>query len=445
MAADGSAGVAGGRLPLAEALAERERAGRPIRVGVIGAGQMGTDLFVQITQMPGMEIVAACDVRPERVEAAVKLAGDGCRRMEVASRAHDLAHAITRGRLAVTGEAEAVCRAEEVDVVIDATGNPSAGAAAALAAIDAGKHIVMMNVEADVTAGAYLACRARAAGVVYTLGAGDEPTAAMELIRFVKALGYPVVAAGKGKNNPFRTDAIPDDYREEAQRRNMNPRMLVEFVDGSKTMVEMVAIANATGLVPDIPGMHGPAAPREELHAFFCPREDGGLLSRRGVVDFSVAKGVAPGVFVVAEMRHPRVRERMRDLHLGPGPYYSFFRPYHLTSLEVPLSAAAAVLFGECHMQPLPVPAAEVGCVAKRDLKPGEMLDSIGEYCYRGFALSRADARARKALPIGLAKGARVRRPVAKGELLTLETVAPDETTPIFAARRAQDAMIAEL
>ena len=445
MAADGAATVGMGRMSLAEALETREKIGQPVRVGVIGSGQMGTDLFVQITQMPGIEIVAACDVRPERIEAAVKLAGDGCRRMEVSSSGGSLSRTIAAGRLAAATTPELVCQAPEVEVVIDATGNPNAGAAVALATIAAGKHIVMMNVEADVTIGAYLADAARRAGVVYTLGAGDEPTAAMELIRFVKALGYPVIAAGKGKNNPFRIDAIPDSYRDEAQRRNMNPRMLVEFVDGSKTMVEMVAIANATGLSPDIPGMHGPAAPREELQNYFCPKDEGGLLAKKGVVDFSVAKGVAPGVFVVAEMRHPRVRERMSDLHLGPGPYYSFFRPYHLTSLEVPLSAAAAAIFGESHMQPLPVPSAEVGCVAKRDLKPGETLDAIGEYCYRGFSLTRADAMARQALPIGLAQGAKVVRPVAKGDLLTLAAITPDATTHIYKARQAQDRLVAAL
>lgn len=442
MTADGAQAMATQRLSLAEALEARDRNGAPVRVGVIGAGQMGTDLVVQMTQMRGMEVVAACDMRPERIQAAARMAGDGCRPVEIVSDATAMATAMARGRLAAVPSPEMVCRDPNVDVVIDATGNPSAGAAVALTAIAARKHIIMMNVEADVTAGAYLAAQARKAGVVYSLGAGDEPSAAMELIRFTRALGYPIVAAGKGKNNLFRIDATPEQYREEARRRNMNPRMLVEFVDGSKTMVEMVAIANATGLVPDIPGMHGPAAPRDKLQDFFCPKEEGGLLGRKGVVDFSVAKGVAPGVFVVAEMRHPRVRERMNDLHLGPGPYYTFFRPYHLTSLEVPLSAAAAVLHHEVHMQPLPVPSAEVGCVAKRNLAVGEKLDNIGEYCYRGFALTRADALARKALPVGLALGATVHRPVATGELLTLDAIAPDETTAIFAARRAQDAMI---
>jgi len=311
-----------------------------------------------------------------------------------------------------------------------------------LSTIATAKHIVMMNVEADVTIGAYLSARAAEAGVVYTLGAGDEPTATMELVNFVRSLGYPVVAAGKGKNNAFKTDATPDAYVEEAARRNMNPRMLVEFIDGSKTMVEMVALANATGLVPDVPGMHGPDAPVDSLHRVFCPREEGGLLSRKGVVDFTVARGVAPGVFVVGEMRHPRLRERMNDLGLGEGPYYTFYRPYHLTSLEVPLSAAAAVLLGQSHMRPLPVPSAEVAARAKRDLAPGETLDAIGEYCYRGFALSRGDATLLNALPLGLAQGARVTRRIARGDYLTYANCAPDERQKIVQVRRAQDELV---
>jgi predicted homoserine dehydrogenase-like protein len=208
------------------------------------------------------------------------------------------------------------------------------------------------------------------------------------------------------------------------------------------TMVEMVALANATGLVPDIPGMHGPSAPLDALHRVFCPRDDGGLLSRKGVVDFSVARGVAPGVFAVAEMRHPRLRERMNDLQLGEGPYYTFFRPYHLTSLEVPLSAAAAVLHGQSHMRPLPTPVAEVGARAKKALAPGEKLDAIGEYCYRGFALTRADALAQRALPLGLAQGATVTRAIAPGDYLTYANCAPDEHLSIVQVRRMQDDFI---
>jgi predicted homoserine dehydrogenase-like protein len=446
MSADGGTDVlaAAGRMALAEALELRERHGRPVRVGLIGAGQMGTDLLVQIAMMAGIDVVAACDSTPERIETGYAMAGARCRKPEVVARPADVSQAIARGRLAAVQSPDLVCRAPEVDVVIDATGNPNAGALVALTAIEARKHIVMMNVEADITVGSYLADAARRAGVVYTLGAGDEPTSTMELIRFVRTLGYPVVAAGKGKNNAFNVDATPDDHREEALRRNMNPRMLVEFVDGTKTMVEMVAIANATGLVPDVPGMHGPVAPRAELQNYFCPKEDGGVLSKKGCVDFSLAKDVAPGVFCIAEMAHPRLRERMNDLHLGPGPYYTFYRPYHLTSLEVPLSAAAAAIHHESHMHALAKPVAEVACLAKCALKPGDVLGRIGEYLYRGYALTRPDARARRALPIGLAQGARIVKPVEKGTVITWDAVELPEGSHIARVRRLQDEMIGD-
>ncbi len=443
MAADGATNVLAeeARMPLGEALELRERTGRPVKVGLIGAGQMGTDLLVQIALMAGIDVVAACDSKPERIQTGTDMAGARCRQPQIVRTEADVAQAIARGRLAAVSTPDLICQSPDVDVVIDATGNPNAGAGVALAAIAARKHIVMMNVEADVTVGAYLAAEARRAGVIYSLGAGDEPTSTMELIRFVRTLGYPVVAAGKGKNNAFNVDATPDDHREEALRRNMNPRMLVEFVDGTKTMVEMVAIANATGLVPDVPGMHGPVAPKAELQNYFCPREDGGILSRKGCVDFSLAKDVAPGVFCIAELSHPRLRERMNDLHLGAGPYYTFYRPYHLTSLEVPLTAAAAAIHGESHMHALPVPVAEVGCMAKRDLAPGEVLGRIGEYLYRGYALTRAHARREGALPIGLAQGATVRQPVAKGTLITYGAVELPADSHIARARRLQDEM----
>ena len=428
---------------LAEALDARRREGRPVRVGLIGAGQMGTDILVQTAHMPGIEVAAVADATPDIVTAACRVAGDGPRKPEIVD-AGAVDASVARGRLAVARSYRDICAAHTIDVIIDATGNPNVGAEVALATIGARKHMVMMNVEADVTIGAYLSAQAAAAGVVYTLGAGDEPTATMELVNFVRSLGYPVVAAGKGKNNPFKVDATPDAYAEEAARRNMNPRMLVEFVDGSKTMVEMVALANATGLVPDVPGMHGPDAPLDALDRVFIPRDEGGILTRKGVVDFTVAKGVAPGVFAVAEMRHPRLRERMNDLGLGEGPYFKFYRPYHLTSLEVPLSAAAAVLFGQSHMRPLPVPSAEVGARAKRELSPGEILDAIGQYGYRGFALSRVDAVALSALPLGLAQGARVTRRIAKGEYLTYANCVPDERQKIVEVRRAQDTMVRE-
>jgi predicted homoserine dehydrogenase-like protein len=428
---------------LAADLAAREASGKPIRVGIIGCGEMGTDLVTQIVRMQGLRVGAIADRTGKNALEAVRIAGhdDGhgidCDGLPALDRA------ISRGAIAITPDANVLLRSGMIDVVIDATGRPAAGAELGLATIREGKHLVMMNVEADVTIGPYLKHEADKAGVVYTIGAGDEPTATMELINFVTALGYPVVAAGKGKNNPFDPDAVPDDFREEAARRNMNPRMLVEFVDGSKTMVEMACIANATGLTLDIPGMHGPEATLETLDKVLVPRADGGILGRKGVVDYTVGKGVAPGVFVVAEMDHPRLRERMHDLKMGgKGPYYTFYRPHHLTSLEVPLSAARAVLYGEAEMFPLTRPMAEVCARAKRDLNPGETLDAIGETSYRSFAMRADEARAADCWPVGLLHGGRVAKPIAKGELITRSAVELPLDTPLMQMRLALEAML---
>jgi predicted homoserine dehydrogenase-like protein len=429
---------------LEEALWLRHRRGKPVRIGLIGVGQMGTDILVQVSLMQGICVVAAAATRPENVATALLVTGNGQKACIVSSPV-EARNAIRSGQIAACQSIELVCQLPEVDVVIDATGRPNAGAEVAIAAITAGKHIIMMNVEADVTIGAWLAAKARRKGVVYTVGAGDEPSSAMELIRFARTLGYGIVAAGKGKNNPFRTDAMPEDYRAEAAARNMNPRMLVEFVDGSKTAVEMTCIANAVGLVPDIPGMHGPNAPLHELQNVFRPKAEGGLLSRKGVVDYSVAKGVAPGVFCVIEAPHQRVVERLDDLHVGKGPYYTLHRPYHLTSLEVPLTAAAAVIFGDSLMHSLSLPTGDVGCVAKRDIERGETLDAIGETCYRGFALARTDAVMRNALPLGLAHGAKAVGRILKGALITRDVAVPDRRLRIVAVRRQQDAMVARL
>ena len=218
--------------------------------------------------------------------------------------------------------------------------------------------------------------------------------------------------------------------------------MLVEFVDGSKTMVEMAAIANATGLVPDCPGMHGPKATLDQLSKVLVPKADGGVLSKVGVVDYSIGKGVAPGVFVVAEMGHPRVRERMEDLKMGEGPYFTFHRPYHLTSLEVPLTCARVVLYGKPDMVPLSKPVAEVCAVAKKDMLPGDKLDAIGEYCYRAWIMTVPEARAAQAIPCGLLHGATVTAPIAKGQLITTANTAVPAGSRIAELRARQDKLV---
>ena len=427
---------------LAADLYKRALTEKPIRIGLIGSGMMGTDIVTQVLQMKGICVAAIADLSVDSAVAALRSAFHAPDAHSVVDSQQALDQAIFTGRIAITQNASLVCQSGLIDVVVDATGKPAVGAEIGLMAMENGKHLVMMNVEADVTIGAYLKHQADRLGVVYSLGAGDEPSATIELINFVTALGYPVIAAGKGKNNPLNFDATPDDYRAEALSKSLNPRMLVEFVDGSKTAVEMSAIANATGLVPDVPGMHGPCAGLDELHKVLCPREDGGLLSRKGVVDYTVGKGVAPGVFVVAEIAHPRLRERMDYLKLGQGPYYTFYRPYHLCSLEVPLTCARAVLYGRADMAPIAHPTAEVAAVAKRDLQPGDRLDAIGEYTYRAWAMDAREAREKQAIPCGLVEEGRVLTPIRKGELLTWSNARPPANSKIAKLRQLQDDIV---
>ncbi|WP_295964867.1 NAD(P)H-dependent oxidoreductase [uncultured Bartonella sp.] len=427
---------------LARDLKKREDSGKPIRIGLVGCGEMGTDLLTGVAHMDGIEVAAVSTRTPERVLDAAKIAYDETGHAKEVSNASEMTAAIEEGKIAATDDLDMLLKNELVDVIVDATGYPEAGAEIGYKTLQNNKHVVMMNVEADVTIGPYLKHEAEKRGLIYTLGAGDEPSSCMELIEFVSALGHKVVAAGKGKNNPLDFDAIPDHYEEEAQKRNMNVRMLVEFIDGSKTMVEMTAIANATGLVPDCPGMHGPKADIDRLNKVLIPEKDGGVLSKAGVVDYSIGRGVSPGVFVVAEMRHPRVWERMEDLKIGEGPYFTFHRPYHLTAMEVPLTCARVMLYGKADMVPLDRPVAEVCAVAKKDLKPGDKLDFIGLYTYRAWNMTVEDARKHEAIPCGLLEGATVTAPIKKNELITAKNVAINEDQWIARLRKKQDKLI---
>lgn len=425
--------------PLIAELQDRAFEGRPVTIGLVGAGQMGIDLLIQLRRMPGLRL-GGVFVRnvPNAIKTLTWCGYDASRVVE-ANSPSEIDSALEKNQFPVTSDIAALAGAGCVDVLIDATGNPDTGATVALTSIEQGKHVVMLNVEADITIGRYLMDAARSAGVIYTGAAGDEPAATIELIGFAQSIGLEVVCAGKGKNNALDFNAVPADFEEEARGRNMNARVLVEFVDGSKTMVEMVAIANCTGLVPDVPGMHGPSATRDELAHVLIPKSDGGILSKSGCVDYSIGKGVAPGVFCIVKADHPRVTERIADLKVGKGPYFSLLRPFHLTSLEVPLSAARAVLHRRADMVQLSRPVAEAVSVAKRDLAVGETLGKIGETQYRAFAMTYEDAKGKNAMPLGLAEHGKVIRPIRAGEVLTYMNCAPDESLLVTRLRRKLD------
>ena len=402
------------------------QAGTPIRVGLVGAGQMGRGFVAQVSGIPGMEVVAAADVDAERALTALREAGS--EPVEGMNGSPE--------RPAVTTDAVELARSESVDVVVEATGVPEVGARVAYEAIHNGKHVVMLNVETDVTVGAVLARMAKSAGVVYTGSAGDEPGAIMELYDFARSLGFDVIVAGKGKNNPLDVSATPESLADEAEQKRMNPKMLASFVDGTKTMVEMAAVANATGFSPDTPGMHGPEETEpNRLGEVFSLADEGGLLSGYHTVDY--VRGVAPGVFVVVRSEEGPVRETLRYLGQGAGPNHVFYRPYHLTSLETPISVARAAVYGEPTIVPLPAPTAEVVAVAKRDLKAGEKLAGIGSADYYGRVYRVEEAPGM--LPLGLASGARTTRPVARGEVIARSGVELAEESLVVALRRLQD------
>ena len=420
-----------------ERLRELEAKGRPVNIGLIGVGQMGQEILCQVQLMKGVRIPVIVDVSFERSELACQMAGiasEGVARVKTVEAA--LA-AIDSGRIALATEWEIVPQLGIVQTVIDATGSPELGVSIASESIRTKKHIVMMNVECDVTVGAILNQMAREAGVIYTLAAGDEPAAILELYRFATALGFEVVAAGKGKNNPLDITATPEILAERAKVRDMSARMLCEFVDGSKTAVEMCSVANATGLVPDVRGMHGAKATRDTLHQVFCPRSQGGVLNRPGVVDFAI--GVHPGVFVVFTTDQPRLKHGLIQRDMGHGPNYLLFRPYHLCSIEVPLTAAQAVIYGESSGDPLKHPVAECIAIAKRSLMAGQTLDAIGECCYRGSIDTVEVARRENLLPLGLAKGCVLARDVACGEPIRYDDIERLPETALSQMRRRQD------
>jgi len=428
---------------LNDELAARHAAGKPVRIGMIGAGQMGVDVVAQIRMMKGIDIAVIADIDKKRAQEAYTigmLEGD----VVEARSAGEADKAVSQRKRVFTEDYRVVTSMKQVDVMLESTGVPEVGARAALRSSRTGQQLAMMNVETDVTVGPLLRWYAERKGVLYALAAGDEPAACKELYDFADSLGFTIVAAGKGKNNPLDRHATPTDDRwtQEAQRRGLNPNMLIEFIDGSKTMIEMAAVSNATGLVPDVRGMHGPKTTRDKLHEVFALKEHGGVLSRAGVVDYGIG-GIHPGVFLVVTTSHPRLRQALVYRDMGNGPYYTLFRPYHLCSIEVPLTCAMLVIRKRSNMAPLDRLVSEVFAVAKRPLKPGDTLDGIGGSTFYSLIDTYDVAQREGLLPVGLAKGARVIKAVEQDQPITYEHVELHEPSTILSLRRLQDAWMA--
>ena len=411
---------------LFQELNRREAERHPVRVGIIGAGQMGFGLAAQIPTIPGMVITGICDHTLSEAEKAKARYLSLCRQPNEVVTSEDYRDIVND---------------PSVEVVIEATGRTEVGAQVSMAALLAKKHLVLLNVEVDITIGPLMKRFFDAAGLIYTGSDGDEPAATFALYRFAQSMGMEILAIGKGKNNKVQLEANPDSARAEAEERHMSPVMLASFQDGTKTMAEMTLLSNATGFVPDVVGMHGIVGDLDETVRQLDLKERGGILNRYGIVDY--VDGLAPGAFVIVKPQNQGVADVMEYMMKEVGQdHHILYRPYHLGSLETSLTAARAVLFHDVAIAPMGSPISETVAVAKKEIHAGEILDEIGGFCVRGVIEEHAEQRAKGHLPIGIITGHTVaKRDIAKGTFLTAEDVDVDSTTMVSRLRGLQDAL----
>jgi len=428
-------------------LQRRADAGRPVRVALVGAGKFGSMFLAQVPHTRGLEISVIADLSPARARAACEAVGWSAERIAATAFTEDAAAAVAR---------------PEVEVVVEATGNPAAGIRHARAAIAAGKHLVMVNVEADVLAGPLLAREAAAAGLVYSLAYGDQPALICEMVDWAKSIGMTVVAAGKGtKYLPDYHASTPETVwghygltPEAAAAGGMNPQMFNSFLDGTKSGIEMAAVANATGLAVPSDGLAFPPCGVDDLPRVLRPRQEGGALETPGQVEVisslerdgrPVFRDLRWGVYVVFEAPNPYTARCFREYGLVTDPSgtrAALYKPYHLIGLELGISVLSAALRGEATGAPTGF-RGDVVATAKRDLAAGEELDGEGGFRVWGKLMPAAESLALGGLPIGLAHGVTLTRPVAAGAPVTWADVALDAGEESYRARRDMEAAFA--
>ncbi|MCC7273538.1 MAG: Gfo/Idh/MocA family oxidoreductase [Alphaproteobacteria bacterium] len=436
-------------------LAARAAAGDPIRVGVIGAGKFGTMFLAQARRTPGLHVMAIADLSLPRARAALERCGWPAEQYA----APGFAEARAGGATHLTEDAAALIAADGIDVVVEATGHPAAGIRHALAAFAHGRHVAMVNVEADVLAGPLLARRAAAAGVAYSLAYGDQPALIAEMVEWARATGFRVVCAGKGtKYLPAYHASTPDTVwghygltPEDAAAGGMNPQMFNSFLDGTKSAIEMAAVANATGLTPQAHGLSFPPCGVDDLPRVLRPAAAGGSLAHAGTVEVvsslerdgrPVFRDLRWGVYAVFEAPDDYVARCFREYGLVTDPsgrYAAMYKPYHLIGLELGVTVAMAGLRGEATGCATGF-RGDVVATAKRDLAEGEVLDGEGGYRVYGRLMPAADSLALGGLPLGLAHGVRLQRPIAAGAPVRWSDVAVDEAVEAVRVRREMEA-----
>ncbi len=422
-------------------LQKRESDGQTIRLGVSGAGWMGSGFLAAVAYVPGMDVRVLADISLEearRVFSSVKVPSDMVVESGSVNKAND---ALRKGKYVITDSYSLAAQLEEIDLVVDVTPSPAIGAETAFSCIENGKDVVMVNIEADVTVGRILRRKAEKAGVLYTVSSGDEPGCLMELWDFVNTLGYEPIAIGKGKNNPLNPDATPETVKNSARKAGKDPYQVASYVDGTKTMFEMTCAANATGCVPMKQGMEGPEADLSTVSQVFSLQEDGGIVPFPGVVDFVQGEAMSGGVFITVRIEDERIRDDLQYLKAGKGKYFTFFRPYHLWFLYLLISIARAYLYHQATLQPLDRSVSDIMTVAKKDLAPGDRLDTFGGYTFFGVNDHARNIQTSGALPVGLAPGAVLNKEIKKGSPILWKDVELDERQTVVQLRRAQDAL----
>ena len=444
--------------PLFAKLQQRAAEGRPIRVGLIGAGKFGSMYLAQIPRTPGVQLVGIADLNPEAACRNLARVGWAAERIQAPS----LDAAVKDGRTHVGDDWQALVRHPAIDVIVECTGHPIAAVDHCLEAFAQRKHVVNVTVEADAFCGPLLAERAARAGVVYSLAFGDQPALICDLVDWARTCGFPVVAAGRGhKWLPHFAQSTPETVwgyygltPEQAERGGLNPKMFNSFLDGSKPSIECTAVSNATGLAVPSNGLLYPPASVEDIPFVTRPKSEGGVLEKKGMVEVIssletdgrvIPYDIRMGVWVTVEAETDYIKHCFEEYnaHTDPsGRYFTLYKRWHLIGLEVGYSVASVMLRGE----PTGVAQcwnADVVATAKRDLAPGEILDGEGGYTVWG-KLQPAQASLAMdgvgGLPLGLAQGVKLLRPVAKGRCLTWADVAMDETTRAYRLRREMEA-----
>lgn len=399
-------------------LREREASGRPVRVGMIGAGATGRAIALQLgTPAPGIRLVALANRTPAHGERALREAG--ITEWSGVSSARAAGEKIVQGHTVLTDDPKVLTACEAIDVLVEVTGSVEPALGVVLDAFNHGKHVVMVNAELDSLLGPVLKLKADRAGVVMTNTDGDEPGVAMTLYRYLRSLGLRPVAAGnlKGMVDYYRN---PDTQRAFAEKNDQDVRKVTSFADSTKLSMEATVLANATGLRVGRRGMYGPACKHVREMAHLLPAAE---MLATGLVDYALGAEPHTGAFVIVHEESPLKKAQLAYYKLGNGPFYVFYTPYHLPHIQVVSTIGRAAVLQDPTVAPLGGPVCEVVTVAKRNLKAGERLDGIGGFCSYGLIENTAPARAADALPISLSDGCVLRRDVSKDEVIARSDV----------------------